>query len=184
MDGARAPEINARPSIRMHTFPHDADILTTPAEEVTVVDHRFMDLAREVEMLAIKHQGYAVAATQAGIPLRFFVFQEYYARKFGFPSRLIVNPLIAESSGNLRMEESCLSLPEFKAWLDRPEQVTVRYRTLERPNEETFTKVNGIAARVVQHEIDHLDGKMFHEMLDATYSDKVKRYLTKRRSRG
>lgn len=171
--------------LRLHFFPDDAAILTTPSQPVLRVDDAFIDIARRMEDLSVRAQGFAVAAPQVGIHRRFFVFHHYYAKKFGFPSEIIINPEIISSSGVLRMEESCLSIPGLKGWMDRPESVTVRFTAVAAPTTSMPYEVecHGIAARVVQHEIDHLDGKLFHDQLDSTYRDKVARYFAKKEKR-
>lgn len=167
---------------RMHYYPKDSAVLTRPSEPVTLVDDKFMESVGEMISLARFHRGYAVAAPQVGIHQRFFVFDESYARSFGLPSNLIINPVIVAAAGNERMEESCLSLPELRGWMDRPNEIRLHFWTVEaeavkHEHEQTFT---GLPARIVQHEIDHLNGELFHAKLDPSYSDKIKRYFNKR----
>ncbi len=169
-------------TLRLHTFPADAAILQTPCTPVLVIDDAFMDAVTEMENLTYRHNGFAIAAPQVGISQRFFVFRKYYAEQFGFASHLIINPEIIAVEGTRRMEESCLSLPELLGWLDRPEFVTLRYATIAAPNRKVDWeyRCGGIAARVVQHEMDHLSGKLFHNQLDKTYDEKVARYFAKK----
>ena len=81
------------------------------------------------------------------------------------PAVVMVNPEILEKSDNTILgEEGCLSMPDERGMVARAEMVKVRYFTLE--GEPIETVFHGFPARIVQHEIDHLDGVLFVERLD------------------
>ncbi|MBI5464185.1 MAG: peptide deformylase [Ignavibacteriales bacterium] len=71
----------------------------------------------------------------------------------------LVNPEILENEGGWKMEEGCLSIPEVKGEVERPERVRIRYRASDFKEQELT--VDGLLARVIQHEIDHLNGVLF-----------------------
>ena len=91
--------------------------------------------------------------------------------------RVYVNPEIAGSEGETVTEEGCLSVPEFTAEVKRAERVRLRYQGLDgSTHEETLA---GIAAVCLQHEIDHLQGKLFVDRLPPLKRQMVKKRLTK-----
>lgn len=85
----------------------------------------------------------------------------------GMPSVLsLVNPEVISSEGEVVMEEGCLSIPDVRGDVERPEKIRVQYR------DTTFTvqefEADGLLARVLQHEIDHLNGVLFIDHLSKT----------------
>jgi len=123
-------------------------------------------LAAEVErMVAIMHDalGVGLAATQLGLMRRLLVFQ---AGPDATPTAL-VNPEIEWSSDEAETaEEGCLSLPGIVVDVERPLHVRVRAR--DASGEQLEVEASGLEARVIQHEVDHLDGVL---MLDRTPTD-------------
>jgi peptide deformylase len=124
------------------------------------------ELRAEVErMIAIMRDGMGVglAATQLGILRRLLVFQ---AGSDGEPAAL-VNPEIEWLSGEIAIaEEGCLSLPRISVDVERPLHARLRGRDAE--GEEVRIEASGLEARVLQHELDHLDGVL---ILDRTERD-------------
>jgi peptide deformylase len=101
-----------------------------------------------------ENKGIGLAAPQVGIHKRIIIIDHE-----GTPLTLI-NPEITDTSTTqVIMNEGCLSVPEHYEDKERPESITVRYRNLKgKPVKETFT---GLLSRIIQHEIDHLDGIIF-----------------------
>jgi peptide deformylase len=137
------------------------------------------ELRAEVErMIAIMRDGMGVglAATQLGVLRRLLVFQ---AGQDGEPTAL-VNPQIEWSSAAESIaEEGCLSLPRVSMDVERPLHIRVRGRDAE--GEEIEIEASGLEARVLQHEIDHLDGVL---ILDRTSRDQRKGALRALREGG
>src|SRR5436305_705332 len=118
---------------------------------------RFDDaLRREVERMgALMHDalGVGLAATQLGVLHRVLVYRAYPED----PLTVLVNPVIEWSSDELELaEEGCLSLPGVHVEVERAARVRVRAR--DPKGEELQVEADGLTARVIQHEIDHLDG--------------------------
>jgi len=137
------------------------------------------ELRAEVErMIAIMHDGMGVglAATQLGVLRRLLVFQ---AGSDGEPTALI-NPVIEwlSDEGSIA-EEGCLSLPRVSMDVERPLHVRVSGRDVEA--EPVVIEASGLEARVLQHEIDHLDGVL---ILDRTSRDQRKGALRALREGG
>jgi peptide deformylase len=99
--------------------------------------------------------GIGLAATQLGVLHRVLVYRAYSDD----PLTALVNPVIEWSSEDLEtLEEGCLSLPGVHVEVERPAQVRVRASDVE--GKEIVVEAEGLEARVIQHEVDHLDGIM------------------------
>ena len=110
-------------------------------------------------LLATKGEG--VSAPQLGTPLRLFMMP---ASKPG-DVHVVVNPAILRASRALATDwESCLSVPEYEGEVTRPRSVHVAYETLQGVRKEKH--LTGFAARCFQHELDHLDGRLFSERVE------------------
>ena len=117
-------------------------------------------------MIATMHQakGVGLAAPQVGIDRRFFVLD------VGEGPLAIINPRIIKRSGSETVEEGCLSIPDVTVMVKRPEQITLQY--MDENNQMMKMTCNDLLARVIQHETDHLDGKLIVDY--ATDSEKEK----------
>jgi peptide deformylase len=133
-------------------------VLKSPASPVTEFDDR---LREEIErMVGLMHDaiGVGLAATQLGIMRRLLVFQAGPDA----PPTPLVNPEIEWSSTQLATaEEGCLSLPGVVVDVERP--LHVRVRGQDAAGEPLMVEASGLEARVIQHEIDHLDGVLMIE---------------------
>jgi peptide deformylase len=113
-------------------------------------------LQKEVERMGeLMHDalGIGLAATQLGVLHRVLVYRAYSDD----PLTALVNPVIEWSGEELEtLEEGCLSLPGVHVEVERPAQVRARARDME--GKEIVVEAEGLEARVIQHEVDHLDG--------------------------
>jgi peptide deformylase len=120
------------------------------------VDRFDESLASEVEQMGeLMHDalGIGLAATQLGVLHRVLVYRAYSDD----PLTALVNPVIEWAAEELEtLEEGCLSLPGVHVEVERPAQVRVRARDVA--GKELVVEAEGLEARVIQHEIDHLDG--------------------------
>ncbi len=117
--------------------------------------------------------GIGLAAPQVGLSLRLMVVGD----EKGGEARALVNPVIAEQGGEVTSEEGCLSLPGIFAPVTRAEWVKLEAQDLE--GEPVSIRARGLAARVYQHEMDHLDGVLFIDRLDPMTRDRIKRRIKK-----
>ena len=149
---------------QMRTF--GDPVLKSPASPVTEFDGR---LAEEVErMVGLMHDaiGVGLAATQLGIMRRLLVFQAGPDA----PATPLINPEIEwRSDEEATAEEGCLSIPGVVVDVDRP--LHVRVRGLDASGEALLIEASGLEARVIQHEVDHLDGVL---MIDRTTREQRK----------
>ncbi|WP_297096905.1 peptide deformylase [uncultured Draconibacterium sp.] len=112
--------------------------------------------------------GVGLAAPQVGLSIRMFVIDassgaDEEPELEGF-KKVFINPEIIETKGDeWTMNEGCLSLPEIREDVDRPDEVTIKY--LDENFEEHTETYKGFAGRVIQHEYDHLEGILFVDYL-------------------
>jgi peptide deformylase len=117
-----------------------------------------------------------LAAPQIGIPMRMAVidvtFKEDPAKKL-----VLVNPEIIRTEGKQNGTEGCLSIPEFREKVTRPQRVTVRAQDLS----GRFFELTGedLLARAFMHETDHLNGKLFIAHVSALKRDLIRRKVRK-----
>ena len=96
---------------------------------------------------------------------------------------VLVNPKIVTLGPEMRQhEEGCLSIPDVRIEIERPSTVTVRYTDLDGKQQEIAAE--GLLATALQHEIDHLDGKLFLDRLGMLKRDLIKRKIRKRIRQG
>jgi peptide deformylase len=117
--------------------------------------------------------GIGLAAPQVGIALRLIVV----ADEDGRDTQAIINPVITDRRGEATAEEGCLSLPGIFAPVARSEWVRVEAQDIH--GTPMTIEARGLRARVLQHEMDHLDGILFIDHLDAMARDRIKRKIRK-----
>jgi peptide deformylase len=164
------PEVEARRVAAMSFIRRLGDpVLKSRA---TPVDRFDDSLRRQASRMAgIMHDalGVGLAAPQLGISQRLLV----YRVGPDAPVTVLANPELEWASGEVELgEEGCLSIPGIVVDVDRP--VYVRVRGLDEEGEERVVEASGLEARVIQHEIDHLDGVL---ILERTSREERKRAL-------
>ncbi|MBI5525082.1 MAG: peptide deformylase [Deltaproteobacteria bacterium] len=150
--------------------------LEEKARPVVRVDDRIRKLLDDMAETMYAGEGVGLAATQIGEPARVAVIDVSGADE-KVPLIRAINPEIVESEGRVTHEEGCLSLPEVREEIARFEKIKVRYKDPEGNTVETAA--HGLLARVFQHEIDHLDGKLLFDRLSALKRGLIKRKLKK-----
>jgi len=117
--------------------------------------------------------GIGLAAPQVGISVRLLVIGHDEGRE----PRVLINPVIVARGGEVTAEEGCLSIPGIFAPVTRSEWVEVE--ATDPDGRPVKMRGRGLLARVFQHEIDHLDGVLFIDRLDAVTRDRIKRRIKK-----
>ena len=117
--------------------------------------------------------GIGLAAPQVGIPLRLIVISDEEGRGV----QALLKPAIVDRSGEVTGEEGCLSIPGVFAPVTRAARVTVEARSVD--GKPLTIEARGLRARVLQHEIDHLDGVLFIDRVDPMVRDRIKRKIKK-----
>ena len=146
-------------------------VLRQRAEVVDDIDERLVRLAADMAETMYAAPGLGLAAPQVGIKQRFFV---YDLGDDGGPKALI-NPEIVESDGEWLFDEGCLSVPGLYFEIARPRQVHVRGIDLD--GNEVDWEADELAARLIQHELDHLDGVLLLDHLEADQRKMAKKQV-------
>jgi peptide deformylase len=134
-------------------------VLRMPAGEVQAFDEELVRLAERMTALMHDAEGVGLAATQVGILRRFFVFS-HEGR-----DRALVNPVITRRAGAVEVDdEGCLSLGSVRVPVERQLEVTIEGK--DATGIEVKLALEGMTARVVQHEVDHLDGVLIIDRTD------------------
>lgn len=148
------PETRARRDAALrHVRKFGDPVLRTTALPVDRFDEALTDEVERMGELMHDALGIGLAATQLGVLHRVLVYRAYTDD----PLTVLVNPTIEWSGEELEtLEEGCLSLPGVHVEVERPAQV--RVRALDADGREIVVEAEGLEARVIQHEVDHLDG--------------------------
>jgi peptide deformylase len=150
--------------------------LHTVAKPVAAVDERIRRLVDDMLETMYANDGVGLAATQVDVHERVLVMDTSEARD---APRVLVNPeLIALSDEMAVAEEGCLSVPQIYDKVQRHARVTVR--ALGRDGAPVEFEAEGLEAVCVQHEMDHLMGKVFVEYLSALKRDRIKTKMLKK----
>jgi peptide deformylase len=148
-------------------------VLRRRAQTVREVTPEIRRLADDMIETMYDEAGIGLAAPQVGASIRLMVVGDDRGRN----PRALVNPVITEQGGSITAEEGCLSIPGIFADVARAEWVQVEGHDLE--GAPVSIRAKGFHARVFQHEMDHLDGILFIDRLDAVTRDRIKRKIKK-----
>jgi peptide deformylase len=154
------------------TFPDERlRIIAKPVEEVNdnirqLVDDMFETMRDE--------RGIGLAATQVNVHKRVVVMD--VSDEHNEP-RVFINPVITHKNGTTVSEEGCLSVPNNYAKIDRAESITVK--ALDKNGKEFELEADGLLAICIQHELDHLEGKLFVDYLSSLKRERIKKKLEK-----
>jgi peptide deformylase len=149
--------------LKVVPFPHPT--LRHKSKPVRRVDADLVRMVREMFTLMYSSNGIGLAANQVDLPLRLFIVNLSAKANEG-EELVFINPVLSKPKGNEESEEGCLSFPELYGPVTRPKQITVQAYNLK--GEEIRASLNGMLARVVQHEYDHLDGVLFVDRMSLT----------------
>lgn len=150
--------------------------LHTVAKPVAQVDDALRQLADDMLETMYAADGVGLAATQVDRHIRLLVMDTSETRD---RPRVLINPEIIERSDELRRaEEGCLSVPTIYDEVERPARV--RVQALGRDGEPFEFEADGLESRCVQHEMDHLMGKVFVEYLSPLKRDRIKTKMLKK----
>jgi peptide deformylase len=150
------PEVAARRDAALaHVRVYGDPVLKAQARPVEVFDERLREEVARMGTLMNDALGIGLAATQVGVLNRVLV----YRVEHDSPVNALINPVLEWSGGDKEtMEEGCLSLPGVHVDVERP--LHVRVRAQDADGDEITVEASGLEARVIQHEMDHLDGRL------------------------
>lgn len=162
-------------------FPHPA--LRWKSTDITRIDDSLRAVVKEMFRLMYDAKGIGLAANQVGLPIRLFIANASGEKDNPEEEVVFINPVIRNRKGTEVGEEGCLSLPGLYADVVRANELVVEAFDLE--GQGFRMKLKELPARVVQHELDHLDGVLFIDRLDdmelARISGKISDFTTQYR---
>ncbi len=156
-------------------------VLQQPAADVTRFDRTLEQLIADMIATMYAAPGVGLAAPQVGVPLRVFVVDDA-AGTTHHGLVVMINPVFVERDGMQLEEEGCLSVPGFNATVVRPARAVVR--GLDRAGNEHTIEGLGLLARAFEHEMDHLDGRLFVDRLRGIRRDLIVRKIQKLKRAG
>ena len=135
------------------------------SEEVSEFDSQLHTLLDDMYDTMMESNGIGLAAIQIAVPKRILLLcipdeegEQHYEDLLE-----IINPVISQEEGTIVYQEGCLSVPSFYEDIERHEKLTLNYQ--DRHGNQQSLKAEGLLSVAIQHEIDHLDGKLFIEKL-------------------
>ncbi len=134
------------------------EVLRKRAEEVEEFNEEIRELIQGMYKAMVDFHGYGVAGPQVGLSKRIFVYN------VGEGPHALINPVIVKKSGEDWAYEGCLSIPGLQGDVPRATRLTVT--GINEEGEKVKIVAEDLLARVFQHEIDHLDGKLFIDRAD------------------
>jgi len=192
--------------LKIYTFPDK--VLAEKAQPIERVEKTYFKLADDMLETMYEAPGIGLAANQVGILDRIIVVDTEYSTQdldeledskediekelsagaeivdgvlvSGKKPLIIINPIITYKEGEILFKEGCLSVPEYQAEVTRAEKIKIEYKTID-----GLTKVlsaEGLLSVCLQHEIDHLDGKLFIERLSTIKKELAKKKLIRNRA--
>jgi peptide deformylase len=160
--------------LRILEFPDPR--LRTRAQPVETVDDGVRALIDDMFETMYEAPGIGLAATQVDVHRRLLVADVSGDRSAPFA---LVNPVILEKDGVTVTEEGCLSVPGYYDEVERASHIRVRF--IDREGNETEMEADGLLAVCIQHEIDHLDGRLFVDYLSEAKRQRIRKRLDKER---
>ncbi|MHB1088141.1 MAG: peptide deformylase [Acidimicrobiales bacterium] len=148
-------------------------VLNVMTTEIEDIDGRVKALADTMIETMYEAPGVGLAANQIGVQKRLFVYDK------GEGPVVVVNPVIVESEGEWTYEEGCLSVPGLSWEITRPNAIHLTGYDLD--GNEINVETDEFEGRIFQHEMDHLNGILLVERLDADQRKEAKKLLRKRR---
>ncbi|MBN1852620.1 MAG: peptide deformylase [Pirellulales bacterium] len=151
-------------SLEIIYYPHPT--LRHPSRPIMRVDAQLRRWFSEMLELMYENKGVGLAANQVDLPYRFFVMNTEGDPDIKEAEHVFINPVLSGGKGTAEGEEGCLSIPDIYAPVIRNERIKVQAYNIR--GEEICTEIDGLFARIVQHETDHLDGTLFIDRLSPT----------------
>ena len=152
-------------------------LLRQVSKPVAKIDADVKKLVKDMFDTMYDAPGVGLAAVQIGVPKRIVTVDATRGDDEKNPIAMINPEIVWESEETVAHEEGCLSIPEYLEQVVRPDRVKVRFLNLD--GEKLEIDADGLLARVVQHEIDHINGVLFIDHLSKLKRDRVIKKYTK-----
>jgi len=148
-------------SLQIIQYPHPT--LRHTSKPLKRVDAELKKIVAEMFELMYEHEGVGLAANQVDLPYRLFVANAEGDRDAKDAECVFINPVLSGGHGQDEDEEGCLSIPGVRAPVTRNSKIKIQAYDLA--GNEIMGELDGLLARIVQHETDHLDGTLFIDRL-------------------
>lgn len=155
---------------------YGSPVLREVAQPVEEIDDEIRNIVKDMIDTMYASEGIGLAAPQIGISKRIIVVDVNPSDVTSKPL-VLINPVILDRQGSVEAEEGCLSIPEIRGNVKRYQSVVVEGLNLE--GQKVRIEATDLLARVLQHEIDHLDGKFFVDHLSKLKQMTLKNKLNK-----
>jgi len=159
---------------KMTVLQYPDERLRKVAQQIEKVDDDIRSVIDDMFETMYEEQGVGLAASQVDVHKRLFVTDcsEDQNEPLAF-----INPEITETEGHFKNDEGCLSFPGVYAKVERAEKITVT--ALDKNGERFSRSAEGLLAICIQHELDHLDGKLFVDYLSPLKRERIRKKLEK-----
>lgn len=151
-------------------------VLRTPTRPVDRIDAEIRKLIDDMVETMYAAPGVGLAANQVGVSKRLMIIDLSVGETPG-ELHVFINPELIEKQGEISEEEGCLSIPDFVEMVSRPEITTVRYQDREGGWKEMTGE--GLMSRALNHEVDHLDGKLYVDYLRGLRKERLLKKVSK-----
>lgn len=151
-------------------------VLRNPTQPVGDIDAALQKLIDDMVDTMYAAPGVGLAANQVGIGKRLTVIDLTVGKKPG-NLHILINPELVEMEGQITEEEGCLSIPDFVENVTRPERVKVRFT--DRNGQQREMRGEGLMARALCHEIDHLNGNLYIDHVRGFKKDRMLKKIQK-----
>lgn len=151
-------------------------VLRNPTQPVGEIDAALQKLIDDMVDTMYAAPGVGLAANQVGIGKRLTVIDLTVGKKPG-NLHILINPELVEMEGQITEEEGCLSIPDFVEDVTRPERVKVRFT--DRNGQQREMRGEGLMARALCHEIDHLNGNLYIDHVRGFKKDRILKKIQK-----
>jgi peptide deformylase len=155
---------------------YGSDVLREDAQPIEEITDEIRQLADDMLRVMYASDGIGLAAPQIGVSKRIVVI-DLSAYDVANMPLILINPEIVEKEGQAEAEEGCLSVPEVRGGVKRAERVVVEAMNLN--GDKIRIEGTNLLARVLQHEIDHLNGKLFIDHFSRLKHQIIKKHLKK-----
>lgn len=146
--------------MKIVTYPHP--ILAYHSKPLRRIDQVLRDIVAEMFDLMYSADGVGLAANQVELPYQLLVMNPTADPEQKDQEYVLINPVISKRRGGLKViQEGCLSFPDLQLQISRPAEVV--FQAIDLTGQFRQFEWNGMEARIVQHEIDHLHGRCFYE---------------------
>ncbi len=159
--------------MRIVNYPHPT--LRHKSKPLRRVDSELKAMIRSMLDLMYSREGIGLSANQVDLPYRLFVMNIKCDSAATEEEHVFLNPVIVRRNGQAEAREGCLSFPEIYAPVKRAEKIVLNAYNLK--GQELTFEMDGLYARAVQHEIDHLDGVLFIDRLSRSNGLHIKEEL-------